>query len=266
MKNKRAACAKNAFVMAGIAGMVMLLYGTATACFGTIDFIGSAQNSFSSFMQTPVAIDPTLQHYETEGGSIDLAVYTADTIEKIVFSSIKIKSTGVTEESVFIFPKEGYEFPVFWANITRFSFINILIFDFLPLQDLIMTPTYGQTYMEPLNETKTAVMDTILKRTVRDKAVEFSSLAVYAYSPYKMIVRVSKRGALKIGAIMDAYADTYKDLVQSATLLEEGAARTYATQRLTAMRQLMRENDPGYKYMLEVFGEDKTEDIMDIIF
>jgi hypothetical protein len=129
-----------------------------------------------------------------------------------------------------------------------------------------MNPAYGQTYMEPLNATKAAVMDDILKRTVRDKAVEFSSLAVYAYSPYKMVVRVSKRGALKIADIVDAYGKTFIDLAQKAPQLEEGQARTYATQKLAALRKLMRENDPGYKYMLEVFGEDKTEEIMDVIF
>lgn len=242
----------------------LFLFESASA--QTIDFIGSAKNTLSTFMETPVAFDETLRHYETEGGSIDLEVYTSDNIEKIVFSSIKIESTGVTEESVFIFPKEGYEFPVFWANVTRFSFINILIFDFLPLQDLVMNPEYGQAYMEPLKATKAAVMDDILKRTVRDKAVEFSSLAMYAYSPYKMIARVSKRGALKISDIVDAYGKTYIDLSKQAPKLEEGQARTYATQRLAALRKLMRENDPGYKYMLEVFGKETTDKIMDVIF
>jgi hypothetical protein len=249
-----------------LAAMSAVLFLLEAASAQTIDFIGSAKNTLSTYMETPVAFDETLRHYETEGGSIDLDVYTSDNIEKIVFSSIKIESTGVTEESVFIFPKEGYEFPVFWANVTRFSFVNILIFDFLPLQDLVMNPEYGQTYMEPLKATKEAVMDDILKRTVRDKAVEFSSLAMYAYSPYKMIARVSKRGALKIADIVDAYGKTYMDLSKQAPKLEEGQARTYATQRLAAMRKLMLENDPGYKYMLEVFGQATTDKIMDVIF
>lgn len=259
-KNNR----KNIFIVLAALSLGVLLFEAASA--EATGFIDSAKTNFSTFMQTPVPFDETLQHYATDNGSIDLEVYTSDAIEKIVFSSIKIKSTGVTEESVFIFPKEGYEFPVFWANMTSFSIINILIFDYLPLQDLVMTPVYGETYMEPLKETKTAVMDTILKRTVRDKAVDFSSLAVYAYSPYKMVVRVSMWGKNRVAAVVDAYATNYKSLVQSSTPLPEGDARTYATQKLAALRKLMRENDPGYKYMLKAFGAEKTEKIMDVIF
>ena len=88
----------------------------------TIDFIGSAKSSFSSLMTTPVPFDEQLRHYETaDGSSIDLDIYTSDKIEKIVFSSIHIVETGVYEESCFIYPAEGYEVPVFWANLTRFG-------------------------------------------------------------------------------------------------------------------------------------------------
>jgi hypothetical protein len=231
-----------------------------------IDFIGSAQDSFSSLMDEAVPFDEQLRHYETEGGTIDLDVYTSDKIEKIVFSSIQIKATRVSEESVFIYPAEGYEFPVFWANMTRFSGITILIFDFMPLQDLVMSPDYGQEYIEPLNETKGQVINKILRFSVRDKAVEFSSLAMYAYSPYKMIARVSILGALRIADVLDAYSTTYLSLCENAPELGEGAARDYATQKHAALRELLRANDPGYPSMVETFGEEITQRVMDVIF
>ena len=80
----------------------------------TIDFIGSAKSSFSNLMTEAVPFDEQLRHYETEdGSSIDLDIYTSDKIEKIVFSSIHIVEIGVWEESCFIYPAEGYDFPVF---------------------------------------------------------------------------------------------------------------------------------------------------------
>jgi hypothetical protein len=232
-----------------------------------IDFIGSARDSFSSLMDEAVPFDEELRHYEAEGGTIDLDVYTSDKIEKIVFSSIQIEETGVSEESVFIYPAAGYEVPVFWANMTRmFGIINILIFDFMPLQDIVMNPDYGQTYLEPLNATKTQVMDEILKRTVRDKAVEFSSLAMYAYSPYKMVAQVSFFGAMRIADVVDAYSATYLNLLENATELAPGDRLDYATEKLAALRELLRTNDPGYPFMVETFGEEVTQRVMDVIF
>lgn len=232
-----------------------------------IDFIGSAKTSLSTFMDEPVAIDESLAHYEGEGGTIELDVYTGDKIEKIVFSSIHIEETDVWEESVFIYPAEGYEFPVFWANMTRmFSIVNILIFDFLPLQDLVMTPSYGEQYMEPLAETKALVMDEVLKRTVRDKAVSYASPFMYVYSPYKMLAQVSIPGAMRIADVVDAYADAYISLCDNATILDEGERRSYAEKKHTALRDFLSENDPGYPYMIKAFGEEKTKEIMDVIF
>lgn len=248
-----------------------LLLSTVFLCFPVsaqlIDFIGSAKGSLSTLMDEEVPFDEQLRHYEAEGGSFDLEVYTSDKIEKVVFSSIQIEATNVSEESVFIYPAEGYDVPVFWANMTRmFGIVNILIFDFMPLQDLVMNPDYGQTYLEPLNETKTKVMDEILKRTVRDKAVEFSSLAMYAYSPYKMVVQVSFFGAMRIADVVDAYSTTYLELLDGATELEPGPELNYATGKHAALRELLKTNDPGYPFMVETFGEEVTQDLMDVIF
>jgi hypothetical protein len=256
----------------GILFLLMLLF-MSSSFFCTslsaqlIDFIGSAKGSLSTLMDEEVPFDEQLRHYEAEGGSFDLEVYTSDKIEKVVFSSIQIEATNVSEESVFIYPAEGYDVPVFWANMTRmFGIVNILIFDFMPLQDLVMNPDYGQTYLEPLNETKTKVMDEILKRTVRDKAVEFSSLAMYAYSPYKMVVQVSFFGAMRIADVVDAYSTTYLELLDGATELEPGPELNYATGKHAALRELLKTNDPGYPFMVETFGEEVTQDLMDVIF
>jgi hypothetical protein len=218
-------------------------------------------------MDTAVPFDEQLRHYETEGGSIDLEVYTSDKIEKIVFSSIKIEATGVSEESVFIYPASGYEFPVFWANMTRmFGIVNIFIFDFMPLQDLVMTPSYGVQYMNPLYETKKRVMDEILKKTVKDKAYEFSSQAMYAYSPYRMIATVSFFGAIRVDDVVNAYSSTYLNLLEAAPKLDPGAQLDYATQKHAALRDLLQTNDPGYPFMIKTFGEDITKRVMDVIF
>lgn len=231
-----------------------------------IDFIGSAKNSLSALMEQPVSIDEKYNHYEAEGGSIDIEVYAADKIEKIVFSSIQIEATNVSEESVFIYPAAGYEFPVFWANMTRFSFITLFIFDFLPLQDLVMSPDYGQQYIQPFKTAKDTVMDDILKNTVRSEALELDTLAMYTYSPYKMVVMVSLLGALRVADVVEAFSSAYIELCNDSQELAEGAALEYATGKLSALRSLLKENDPGYPFMVEAFGETVTRDVMDIIF
>lgn len=247
--------------------MAAILIMNAPCAAQLIDFIDSAKTSLSSLMETPVEFDEELRDYVAEGGSIHLEVYTSDKIEKIVISSIQIEETGVSEESVFIYPDAGYEFPVFWANMTRmFGIVNILIFDFMPLQDLVMTPSYGEEYMNPLYETKQHVMDEILKRTVKDKAYEFSSQAMYAYSPYRMIATVSFFGAIRIADIVDAYCSTYLDLMEAATVLDAGDHLDYATDKHNALRDLLRTNDPGYPFMVETFGEEVTQRVMDVIF
>ncbi len=232
----------------------------------TLDFIGSAKQSLSTFMQETVPFDEKYEHYEGDGGSIDLEVYTADKIEKIVFSSIQIEETNVSEESVFIYPAEGYEFPVFWANMTRFGIMTIFIFDFLPLQDLIMSPEYGEQYIQPLKTTKDTVTGDILKNKIRDKSLELDSLAMYVYSPYRMVVMVSFLGALKVAEVVDAYAQSYISLCNAAQELPDGDARDYATDKLAALRNLLKENDPGYPIMVETFGEAATLEIMEVIF
>lgn len=267
MKRKTISKAKKTFFYCSLLMAAMLIMNAPCAA-QLIDFIGSAKTSFSSLMETPVEFDEELRDYVAEGGSIHLEVYTADKIEKIVFSSIQIEETGVSEESVFIYPDAGYEFPVFWANMTRmFGIINILIFDFMPLQDLVMTPSYGEEYMNPLYETKQQVMDEILKKyTIKDKAYEFSSQAMYAYSPYRMIAQVSFLGAIRIADVVEAYSSTYLDLMEAAAELDAGAQLDYATEKHTALRELLQTNDPGYPFMVETFGEDITTRVMDVIF
>lgn len=255
-------------------------------------FIENAKTTFESLMETPVDFDEELRNYVTEDGkgSLELDVYTSDKIEKIVFSAIQLENkieyedpeTGkistmeyeVSEESVFIYPDEGYELPVFWSNMTCMYMMGgliktyILIFDFLPLQDLVMTPDYGTEYIAPLYDTKKHVMEDILKRTVKNKdAYENLGPPVpNVYSPYRMITQVSFFGALRNADVLDAYGSAYLNLVETATQLAPGAQLDYASQKHSALREFLGANDPGYKYMLDVFGEDVTQRVGDVIF
>ena len=183
-----------------------------------------------------------------------------------MFSSIHIEATGVYEESVFVYPEEGYDFPVLWANLTRFPGVNILIVDFIPLQDIVMSPDYAEEYVEPLKEVKATVLNEVLAGAVFDKAVDVRSLAVYAFSPYKTSIMIASNGLNSLSDALAEYCEAYIELVDSAEILADGPDKNYSEEKMAAFLSLFRENDPGYVYMIKAFGQEVTDDVFEIVF
>jgi len=231
-----------------------------------VDYIGIMKLHLADFLDESVPVDPSLGDLETDNGSIEIEVYQSDKIARTVFSSIQIAATGVYEESVFVYPAEGYDFPVLWANLTRFPGVNILIIDFIPLQDIVVNPDYAEEYLEPLKTAKETVIGDILAGAVLDKDVAVRSLAVYAFSPYSTSIIVAGYGIDSLSEALGEYCDAYIDIVASAEMLADGPDKDYAEEKMEAFLALFRENDPGYVYMVKAFGQQVTDDVFEIIF
>lgn len=229
------------------------------------DFTQEAKKSLKILPLQPAAIDPALGHIEAPGGTIDIEVFTADKFEKVVVSTIKIHETGVLEQSVLAWPDERHNFPILWCNLTIVpSVMNVPIFDFVPLMDIVVWPEYAETYVAGIADLRAQALE-ILGDAVIDKAVQLPSLTIYTLSPYHAVINIKEEGIDRVPDIADAYIQAYGKLWQQAQPVA-GADLAFYQRKRAATRKLMKGNDPGYPFMLDIFGEDNTKKIFDAIF
>jgi len=231
-----------------------------------IDFIGTMKEHLGVLMDEQVAIDPSLSSIETDGGEVYTEIYQAEKIKRVVFNSIHIIERGVYEESVFVYPADGYDFPVLWITLNRDTKYNmiLLIADFIPLQDILMKPDYAEKYLEPLNEARANVLD-ILEGATTSLEVPFKT--AYAFSPYKTVIVIAEYAMGNLSDVLNEYCETYIAGVEGAEMLEEGSAdREYAAERVNAFLALLKANDPGYDVMVDAFGQETTDAVFDIVF
>lgn len=231
----------------------------------TKDFIGAAQESLAKLTLKEITLPGDLKRIASEGGSVDLSVFKADKIEKIVFSIINIGSASVSEESVIVWPADTHNLPILWLNLTQMPGMNILIFDLIPLMDIVVWPGYGEYYMAPLSEVRSKVVDRF-KNTITDKAFELHSLVAYALSPYKLLLMLTDEGVAMVPQAVSDYVTTYRECWSKSEALVPGEAHDFYLRKKKATRKLMRENDPGYPFMINIFGESNTKKVFDTVF
>jgi len=231
----------------------------------TLDLIFEAKKFLDTLPLESVSIDQDLKHIAIEGGTINLEVYTCEKIEKVVFVTIKIHETGVTDETVIVWPSDTYNFPLFWCTLTVIpSVMNALILDFPPMMDFVVWPEYAEKYVHDLKDLKTKAFE-ILSDTIVDKALEVPSLSVYAFSPYKIVANISDKGLLRLPQLFNEYVRTYSKLWQQAEQVSDDT-RNFYLRKKAATRKLMKGNDPGYPIMVGIFGEEKTRKVFDLVF
>jgi len=231
-----------------------------------IDFIGTMKEQLAVLMDEQVAIDPSLSSIETDGGEVYTEIYQAEKIKRVVFNSIHIIERGVYEESVFVYPADGYDFPVLWITLNRDTKYNmiLLIADFIPLQDILMKPDYAEKYLEPLKEARTNVLD-ILGGAATSLETPFKT--AYSFSPNKTVIVIAPYAMGNLSDVLNEYCETYIAGVDVAEMLEEGSAdREYAAERMDAFLALLKANDPGYDVMIDAFGQETTDAVFDIVF
>lgn len=229
------------------------------------NFIEEAKRSLRALPLKSVEIEPALKRIEAPGGVVDIEVYRCEKIEKVVLCSIRMHETGVLEQTVLAWPDEHHNFPILWCNLTIVpSVMNVPIFDFIPLMDIVVWPEYAATYVAGVQELKSQALE-ILGDAVIDKAVDLPSLTIYTLSPYRLVCNIKDEGVASVPDIVDAYIKAYTQLWQNARPVS-GAERDYYLKKRAATRSLMKGNDPGYPFMVDVFGEENTARIFDTVF
>ena len=158
------------------------------------DFILKAKDIFSTLVLSKVELDPEIRKIEADGGLIELEVYKTEKLEKIVFCFINIFDSGVIEATALAWPDDQYNFPVLWCNLTIVpSVMNVPVFDFIPLEDIVIHPEYADQYLDNLCELRSKALD-IFGDTVIDKAVDLPSKTVYSLSPFNLVAMIQMKG------------------------------------------------------------------------
>lgn len=80
------------------------------------------------------------------------------------------------------------------------------------------------------------------------------------------MVNLSEAGLSHLPAVLDDYVRAYLELWQQVPRLEDPQIRDHRSKRMTAIRTLMKANDPGFPFMVQVFGEEATTRVFDAVF
>ena len=230
-----------------------------------INFIEKVQQSLAGLNLKPLMIDPVISSLDVEGGRIKLEVFTADKISKAVFSTIEIDSMSVSEQSVIIWPRDGYDLPIFWCNLTQMPGLSFDIFDLIPLMDIVVWQEYGEKYLLKLPELRQKTEE-LLSSGITEKNFTLSSLVGWTFSPYRILFKLNEEGVAALAPVVQEYAAVYLDCYKKAEPVAQQEERTFAMRKREAARKIMKENDPGYPLMTNLFGEDRTAKIFDVVF
>lgn len=163
-------------------------------------------------------------------------------------------------------PNDQYNFPVLWSNPTIVpSVMNVPVFDFIPLADIVMHREYADQHLDKLCELRTKALD-VFGDTVIDKAVDLPSKTVYSLSPFNLVAMISDEGILRMPNIAKEYINAYIEMLKKAVPVLDKTEKEHSIRKKIAARNLMKTNDPGYPFMVDVFGEEKTRKVFDIVF
>ena len=229
-------------------------------------FIAEAKQGLSAFALQPLTLNQCPSLIEAQGGSIRLEGYTADKFEKIVLCTIEIEATSLVETSVLAWPETGSDLPILWCNLTRVPHVmNVAVFDFLPVMDPVLQPKQTAAAIDGLRTLKATAL-TLLGDTLIDQAVMLPSRSVYALSPYNTVVNLSDAGLATLPDVLGRYLRAYHALWKQAPVVADLIDRDHRTRRLAAIRALMKANDPGFPFMVDVFGQEATEQVFDAVF
>jgi hypothetical protein len=228
-------------------------------------FLEQTKKSFADLSFTTIDIDPVLKHIEVEGGRSSLEVFQGEKVAKAIFSTIEIDSMAVCEQSVIIWPQDGYDLPIFWCNLTQMPSMSFHIFDLIPLIDIVVWPAYGEKYLTSLQAIKQKAVE-ILGDGITEKNFDITTVVGWAFSPSRILFKLTEAGVARLAPVLDDYGTLYKNLYNNASPVTSSVEREFAMRRREAVRRIMKENDPGYPLMANLFGKDQTAKIFDIVF
>ena len=77
---------------------------------------------------------------------------------------------------------------------------------------------------------------------------------------------MSDDGIALVPRVVQLYIERYSEIWRQAEPVQEGPDRDFYLKKRAATRKLMKGNDPGYDFMISVFGEQQTSKVFDLIF
>ena len=231
-----------------------------------IDFADHAKKNMGALNLVPVDLDPKLARIKVDGGSIALDLFKTEKLEKIVLCTILMHETGVVESTAMAWPDDNHHLPILWCNLTIVpGVMNVPIFDFVPLMDMVVWPDYAERYIAGVSTLRDKGLE-LLGETVTDKAINLPSRSVYTLSPYRLVAKVTDEGVEKIPQILNSYITEYITLWEHTSGLDDGPEKQFYLTKKAATRKLMKANDPGYAFMIDIFGEESTKKVFDTVF
>ena len=163
-------------------------------------------------------------------------------------------------------PDDQYNFPVLWCNLTIVpSVMNVPVFDFIPLEDIVIHPEYADQHLDNLCELRSKALD-LFGDTVIDKAIDLPSKTVYSLSPFNLVAMISDEGIPRVPNVAEEYINAYIEMSNNAVPIENKKVKEHSIRKKMAARALMKANDPGYPFMIDVFGEERTRRVFNIVF
>jgi hypothetical protein len=102
--------------------------------------------------------------------------------------------------------------------------------------------------------------------TVIDKAVDLPSKTVYSLSPFNLVAMISDEGIPYVPKVAEEYINAYIEMSNNAVPVADERVKEHSIRKKMAARALMKANDPGYPFMIDVFGEKTTRKVFDIVF
>ena len=229
------------------------------------NFLEEVKKGFAGLALKEVALESSLRHIEVKGGRSRLEVFKSENIAKAVFSAIDIDSMQVCEQSVILWPADHCDLPVFWCNLTQMPGMSIHIFDLVPAMDIVLQPQYGRHYLMVLQELR-AKAEELLGGEITEKNFALTSPVSWALSPYRILFKLTDAGSARLAPVLQAYCAAYSNFCHNAAPVSDSAEREFVTRRREAVRRLMKENDPGYPLMVNLFGAEQTAQVFDIVF
>jgi hypothetical protein len=189
-------------------------------------------------------------------------LYTAPKIEKIIFSvqSFRDKLMCYTTS---IWPDDDYALPIyssFWAESAKGSYMLI---DLYPTADCIVDLPYMEKYLTPLEDAYDKGLKNFYERGTRDPEWwrAFSS-------PYALTADFgpsTKKSQENILSLATDYLEIYYDLWEK----DEPADAAYLErlhERKQAIRQNLKDKDPGGLMLENSVGHELTELTLEVLF
>ena len=192
------------------------------------DFILKAKDVFSTLVLSKVELDPEIRKIEADGGLIELEVYKTEKLEKIVFCFINIFDSGVIEATALAWPDDQYNFPVLWCNLTIVpSVMNVPVFDFIPLEEIVIHPEYADQHLDNLSELRSKALD-VFGDTVIDKSVYLPSKTVYSLSPFNLVAMISDEGIPYVSNVAEEYINAYIEMSNNAVPIADEKVKEHS--------------------------------------